>query len=145
VIHERAMTLDRRVESIAIKDRLESHGTHTVVVVFPLGNAAIIAGDDTSAMLRLPDGDTLEITISSDQRLRMSTSLGWRSRSYGTREGHRRLVFHGTVEAPCSWEIVIRPETVEHGTVCAIPAVVTDASWTPATQFEPDREEVAHA
>ncbi|MEW5873784.1 MAG: alginate lyase family protein [Candidatus Zixiibacteriota bacterium] len=145
VIHERTLMLDRREESIAIKDRLEGHGTHTVVVTFPLGSVAIAAGDDTSAKLKLPDGDTLEVTLSSDQSLRMSTSLGWRSRSYGTREGHRRLLFSGTVQAPCCWEIVIRPETVERSTLGAIPNAVANSSWTPATQYEPDSEEVAHA
>jgi hypothetical protein len=146
VIHERTLTLNRPTDSIAIKDRLEGHGTHSVVIVFPLGNVAIASGGDTQAALQLSDGPTLEIVLSSDQRFQMSTGLGWRSHSYGTRRGHRRLVFRGTVQAPCSWEIVIRPQAVDQDLVdAARGSIAEDLSWPSDSQSELDREEVAHA
>jgi hypothetical protein len=108
VVHSRALTLDRTTETLRIKDRLEGDGVHRVSVAFPLADIVVDRSDDVSAGLVLPDGGRLILELSSTEPLRLHAELGWRSRAYGTREGHRRLVFRGSVNMPCEWETTIR-------------------------------------
>lgn len=120
VIHERTITLLKRDEQIRIKDCLEGRGRHGIAAVFPLGGLEVHVTGDHSARLIAADGPELHFSTQSEYPLSLGVELGWRSLSYGTKTGHRRLVLRGSVTVPAQWIISIQ----------AIPRAVDDRLLT---------------
>jgi hypothetical protein len=105
VVVEREIQLERDDEQLIVHDHLGGSGTHLVEVVFPLGDITAQFVDSESVLL----AGQIRLDAGPSHRWEVSVIPGWQSRAYGTKSGHRRIVYRAHLQLPANWRFALTP------------------------------------